>query len=129
MDRYSSKVGKKIRGTDSATLEGLMAYTWPGNIRELLNLIERSIILCETDKFTVDESWLSRRIDETDQASRALFRIPASEEKTMIEAALAEARGCVSGSLGAAAKLGIPPSTLDSKIKALKINKHRFKTV
>jgi DNA-binding NtrC family response regulator len=129
MDRYSSKVGKKIRGTDSATLEGLMAYTWPGNIREFLNLIERSIILCETDKFTVDESWLSRRIDETDQASRALFRIPASEEKTMIEAALAEARGCVSGSLGAAAKLGIPPSTLDSKIKALKINKHRFKTV
>jgi transcriptional regulator with PAS, ATPase and Fis domain len=117
MDRYSSKVGKKIRGTDSATLEGLMAYTWPGNIRELLNLIERSIILCETDKFTVDESWLSRRIDETDQASRALFRIPASEEKTMIEAALAEARGCVSGSLGAAAKLGIPPSTLAQRSK------------
>src|SRR5262249_17775340 len=126
IDRYSSKVGKKIRYTDSATLERLLAYTWPGNVRELQNVIERSIILCETDKFTVDESWLSRQIDETDQASRALFRIPASEAKTMIEAALTDARGRVSGPSGAAAKLRIPPSTLDSKIKALKINKHRF---
>jgi transcriptional regulator with GAF, ATPase, and Fis domain len=129
IDRYSSKVGKKICGTDSATLDRLLAYTWPGNVRELQNVIERSIILCETDKFSVDESWLSGRIDETDQVSRALFRIPASEEKRTIEAALAEAQGRVSGPSGAAAKLGIPPSTLDSKIKALKINKHRFKTV
>jgi transcriptional regulator with PAS, ATPase and Fis domain len=129
IDRYSSKVGKKVRGTDSATLERLLAYTWPGNVRELQNVIERSIILCETDKFTIDESWLSRRLDETDKANRRLFKIPASEEKRTIEAALAEARGRVSGPSGAAAKLGIPPSTLDSKIKALKINKHRFKTV
>jgi len=129
IDRYGSTVGKKIRGTDGATLDRLLAYTWPGNVRELQNVIERSIILCETDKFTVDESWLPRRLDETDQVSRALFKIPASEEKKTIEAALAEAQGRVSGPSGAAAKLGIPPSTLDSKIKALKINKHRFKTV
>jgi PAS domain S-box-containing protein len=128
IDRYSSKSGKRIRSIDSATLDRLVAYTWPGNVRELQNVIERSIILCETDKFSVDESWLSGRIDETDQVSRALFRIPASEEKRTIEAALAEAQGRVSGPLGAAAKLGIPASTLDSKIKALKINKHRFKT-
>ena len=129
IDRYGSQVGKKIRGTDRATLDRLVAYTWPGNVRELQNVIERSIILCDTDKFTVDENWLSRRLDETEQAHRALFKIPASEEKKMIEAALADARGRVSGPLGAAAKLGLPPSTLDSKIKALKINKHRFKTV
>jgi formate hydrogenlyase transcriptional activator len=128
IDRYGSQVGKKIRGTDRATLDRLVAYTWPGNVRELQNVIERSIILCDTDKFTVDENWLSRRLDETEQAKRALFKIPASEEKKMIEAALADARGRVSGRLGAAAKLGLPPSTLDSKIKALKINKHRFKT-
>jgi transcriptional regulator with GAF, ATPase, and Fis domain len=129
IDRYSSKVGKKIRRTDSATLDRLLSYSWPGNVRELQNVIERSIILCETDKFTVDESWLSRRLDETDKANRPLFKIPASEEKRTIEAALAEAQGRVSGPSGAAAKLGIPSSTLDSKIKALKINKHRFKTV
>jgi PAS domain S-box-containing protein len=129
IDRYGSQVGKKIRGTDRATLDRLVAYSWPGNVRELQNVIERSIILCDTDKFTVDENWLSRRLDETEQANRALFKIPASEEKKMIEAALADARGRVSGPLGAASKLGLPPSTLDSKIKALKINKHRFKTV
>jgi PAS domain S-box-containing protein len=129
MDRYNSKVGKKIRYTDSATLERLLAYPWPGNVRELQNVMERSIILCETDKFTVDESWLSRRLDETEPASRPLFKIPTSEEKRSIETALAEAQGRVSGPSGAAAKLGIPPSTLDSKIKSLKINKHRFKTV
>jgi formate hydrogenlyase transcriptional activator len=128
IDRYGSQVGKKIRGTDRATLDRLVAYTWPGNVRELQNVIERSIILCDTDKFTVDENWLSRRLDETEQAKRALFKIPASEEKKMIETALADAQGRVSGPLGAAAKLGLPPSTLDSKIKALKINKHRFKT-
>src|SRR5262249_42063625 len=129
MEARKRNISTEIRGTDSATLDRLLAYPWPGNVRELQNVIERSIILCETDTFTVDESWLSRRLDETDPASRALVKIPASEEKKMIEAALADARRRVSGPSGAAARLGIPPSTLDSKIKALKINKHRFKTV
>ena len=129
IDRYASKAGKKIRGINRATMERLKSYPWPGNIRELQNVIERSVIVCETENLTVDESWLSRGADETDQAERPLLRMPADEEKRTIEAALADARGQVSGPTGAAARLGIPPSTLDSKIKVFKINKHRFKTV
>ncbi len=128
IDRYASKTGKKIRGIDRATLDRLKAYAWPGNIRELQNVIERSVIVCETENFTVDESWLSREPDTSDQTSRTLLKMPASEEKKTIEAALAEARGRVSGPSGAASRLGVPPSTLDSKIRALKIDKHRFKT-
>ena len=129
IDRYATKAGKKIRGISRATLARLESYAWPGNIRELQNVIERSIILCETENFTVDESWLSRPPDGTGQASGPLSRIPASQEKKTIEAALAEAGGRVSGPSGAAARLGLPPSTLDSKIKAFKINKHLFKAV
>jgi DNA-binding NtrC family response regulator len=128
IDRYSSKTGKKIRGIDRSTLDRLRSYAWPGNIRELQNVIERSIVLCDGETFTVDESWLSVNCGERDQAPRLLLRIPPSEEKKTIEAALAEAQGRVSGPTGAAARLGIPPTTLDSKIRALGINKHRFKT-
>jgi DNA-binding NtrC family response regulator len=106
-----------------------MAYGWPGNVRELQNVIERSIIVCETEKFTVDESWLAPITDATDQSIRPFVKLSPSEEKKAIEAALTDARGRVSGPLGAAAKLGLPPSTLDSKIKALKINKYRYKAV
>jgi transcriptional regulator with GAF, ATPase, and Fis domain len=128
IDRYASKAGKKIRGINRATLDRLNAYAWPGNIRELQNIIERSVIVCETENFTVDESWLSREPDTADQTSRTLLKLPPSQERKTIEAALAEARGRVSGPTGAAFKLGVPPSTLDSKIRALKIDKHRFKT-
>jgi PAS domain S-box-containing protein len=129
IDRYSSKTGKKIRSIEKSTLERLRSYAWPGNIRELQNVIERSIVLCDSDTFTVDESWLSTNCDEANRAPRMLLRIPHSQEKQTIEAALAEAQGQVSGPTGAAARLGVPPSTLDSKIRALKINKHRFKTI
>jgi PAS domain S-box-containing protein len=129
IDRYSSKTGKKIRCIEKSTLERLKSYAWPGNIRELQNVIERSIVLCDSDTFTVDESWLSMNCDEANRAPRMLLRIPHSQEKETIEAALAEAQGQVSGPTGAAARLGVPPSTLDSKIRALKINKHRFKSV
>jgi transcriptional regulator with PAS, ATPase and Fis domain len=129
IDRYATKAGKKIRGINRATLERLQSYDWPGNIRELQNVIERSIIVCETENFTVDESWLSRKADETDQASRPVFRMPTDEEKKTIEEALADAGGRVSGPSGAAARLGLPASTLDSKIRALKINKYLYKTV
>jgi PAS domain S-box-containing protein len=127
IDRYTSKAGKKIRGISRATLDRLKSYSWPGNIRELQNVIERSVILCEAENFTVDESWLSGTPGETNQAG-PLSKMPASQEKQTIEAALARAQGRVSGPSGAAAKLGVPPSTLDSKIRALNINKHRFKT-
>jgi PAS domain S-box-containing protein len=129
IDRYASRVGKRIRRVNRETLARLTSYAWPGNIRELQNVIERSIIVCDTECFTVDESWLSRTAGQTDQTNRLLLRIPTSEEKKVIEAALAEAQGQVSGPTGAAARLGIPASTLDSKIKALKINKHRYKSL
>jgi len=129
IDRFANKAGKKIRGINRATLERLKSYTWPGNIRELQNVIERSIIVCETENFTVDESWLSSEPGAGGPAVRPLVKMSASEEKKTIEAALADASGRVSGPSGAAAKLGIPPSTLDSKIRVLKINKHLYKTV
>ena len=127
IDRYAKKVGKKIRGVNEKTLELLYSYPWPGNIRELQNVIERSVIVCETENFAVDESWLSRESVSAQPASQRRFKMSAAQEKEMIEAALAETRGRVSGPSGGAAKLGIPPSTLDSKIKSLKIDKDRFK--
>jgi transcriptional regulator with GAF, ATPase, and Fis domain len=127
IDRYTSKAGKKIRGIYKKTLDLFQSYPWPGNIRELQNVIERSIILCETETFSVDESWLVRESPQTQLASHPLSDKLVTLEKEMIEAALTESRGRVSGPTGAAAKLGIPPSTLDSKIRSLKISKHRFK--
>jgi PAS domain S-box-containing protein len=128
IDRYSAKTGKKIRSIEKTTLDRLRLYAWPGNIRELQNVVERSLILGESEIFTVDESWLSRGFDQLDRGGPTLLRLPPSQEKKAIEAALAEAHGRVSGPSGAAARLGVPPSTLDSKIKTLNINKHRFKT-
>ena len=97
IDRYSSKAGKKIRGIEKSTLERLKSYPWPGNIRELQNVIQRSVVLCESETFMVDESWLSVNCEEADRAPRMLLRIPPSDEKKAIEAALAEAQGQVSG--------------------------------
>nr|WP_281376814.1 sigma 54-interacting transcriptional regulator [Edaphobacter lichenicola] len=128
IDRYSAKTGKKIRSIEKSTLDRLRQYAWPGNIRELQNVVERSVILGESETFTVDGSWLSGGVDQPDRAGPTLLKIPPSQEKRAIEAALAEAHGRVSGPSGAAARLGIPPSTLDSKIKTLNINKHRFTT-
>jgi formate hydrogenlyase transcriptional activator len=131
VQRYANRAGKNIRSIDQKTLDLLQCYDWPGNIRELQNVIERSIILCSTDVFSVDELWLSKRTSP--QASRvetsAGFKSegePRSERET-IEAALADTKGRVSGPLGAAAKLRIPPSTLETRIKALNIDKRRFK--
>jgi DNA-binding NtrC family response regulator len=126
--RYSAKTGKKIRSIEKSTLDRLRLYAWPGNIRELQNVVERSVILCDSEIFMVDESWLSGGLDQSDRASQTLLKIPSSQERKVIEAALAKAQGRVSGPSGAAARLGVPPSTLDSKIKALNINKHSFKT-
>jgi formate hydrogenlyase transcriptional activator len=129
IDRYARKAGKKFRGVNRKTLELLQAYPWPGNVRELQNVIERSIIVCETEYFSVDESWLARDALPLQAASLTLSKRPVTQEKERIEAVLAATRGRVSGPSGAAAKLGLPPSTLESKIRSLKINKHRFKPV
>ncbi len=128
IERYASKTGKKIRGINRATLERLQSYSWPGNIRELQNLVERSTIVCETENFSVDASWLSRTEDHNSTAPQGL-RLSSSDEKKAIEAALTGARGRISGPEGAAERLGIPASTLESKIRALKINKHQFKAL
>jgi PAS domain S-box-containing protein len=122
IDRYSSKAGKKIRRIDKKSLDRLQSYPWPGNIRELQNVIERSVIVCDTEDFSVDESWLSHHA----RASRPLPDELAFQEKEMIEAALGETKGRISGPSGAAAMLGMPASTLDSKIKSLNINKRSF---
>jgi transcriptional regulator with GAF, ATPase, and Fis domain len=131
VQRYAAKLGRNIRSIDKKTLDLLRSYDWPGNIRELQNVIERSVILSSGDVFSVDELWLSKETSRP--ASRvgasALFRseVEQRSEREIIEAALAETRGRVSGPLGAAAKLRIPPSTLDNRIKALAIDKKQFK--
>lgn len=127
VDRYASKAGKAIKSINKNTMEMLQAYSWPGNIRELQNVIERSVIICDSENLSVDESWLARRATAAQPGIQPLSKTLATQEREMIEAALAESKGRVSGPLGAAAKLGIPQSTLDSKIKALKINKFRFR--
>jgi formate hydrogenlyase transcriptional activator len=130
IDRYARKVGKRFQGVNKKSLDLLQSYAWPGNIRELQNVIERSLIVCETENFSVDESWLSWQPHATGPKSHlGLSRKPAAQEKEIIEAALRESGGRVSGPSGAAAKLGIPGSTLESKIRSLKINKNCFKTV
>jgi len=128
IDRYARNVGKTITTVDKKTLRLLESYPWPGNIRELQNVIERSVIVCESVNFSVDESWLSQQRPDR-KAGNLLYLSEkvASQEKEIIEAALRECQGRVSGPSGAAAKLGIARSTLESKIQSLKINKNRFR--
>jgi PAS domain S-box-containing protein len=129
IDRYARKAGRRFTTLDKKTLRLLESYNWPGNIRELQNVIERSVIVCETSNFSVDESWLSQKLPETKAESRLdLSEKVAAQEKEIIETSLRECRGRVSGPSGAAAKLGIARSTLESKIRSLDINKNRFKT-
>jgi PAS domain S-box-containing protein len=130
IERFARKAGKKVRRIKKSTMDRLLSYPWPGNVRELQNVIERSLIVCETEDFTVDESWLDVGSDPTSNVHRSLGQTLStkSREKEIIEATLAEAGGRVSGPSGAAAKLNMPPSTLDYKIRTLKIDKYRFKT-
>jgi PAS domain S-box-containing protein len=128
IDRYARKAGKSIKTVDKKALRLLESYPWPGNIRELQNVIERSVIVCETENFSVDESWLSQKLPEGKAESKVdLSEKISAQEKEMIEAALRESQGRVFGPSGAAAKLGIARSTLESKIRSLKIDKNRFR--
>ena len=129
IDRYARKAGKRITTVDKKTLRSLESYPWPGNIRELQNVVERSVIVCEAENFSVDESWLSQKPSERKAESQLyLSEKVATQEKEIIEAALRECQGRVFGPSGAAEKLGIARSTLESKIRSLRINKNRFKT-
>jgi transcriptional regulator with GAF, ATPase, and Fis domain len=130
IDRYARKAGKHFKKVDKRTLQVLQSYPWPGNIRELQNVIERSVILCETEIFSIDESWLPKQPSLTEPKTQV--ELPGrllAQEREMIEAALKESRGRIFGLEGAAAKLGIPRSTLESKIRSLKINKNRFRAI
>jgi PAS domain S-box-containing protein len=128
VDRYARKAGKSIRSVDKKTLQLLQSYPWPGNIRELQNVIERSVIVCETETLTADESWLSQRPLDTRSGNKLfLSEKVAATEREIIEEALRESQGRIFGPSGAAARLGIARSTLESKIRSLNINKNRFK--
>jgi PAS domain S-box-containing protein len=122
--RYAKRAGKKIKHIQKKALEALQEYSWPGNVRELQNVIERSLIIGEANEFSIDKSWVA---NEPQSSTAATDR--KSNERQRIEAALAQSNGKIAGGNGAAAKLGIPASTLESKIRSLRINKFQFKGV
>ena len=126
--RHAKKAGKNIQKIDTKTVELFVSYPWPGNIRELQNVIERSVILCDSEIFSVDDRWLSKLPVQTRGRSSTLSDMLLEQERKIIESALAESKGRIAGPAGAAAKLGIPSSTLESKIRTLKIKKNRFKS-
>jgi len=128
VDRYAKKAGKKIRSISKDTLSLFQNYDWPGNIRELQNVVERAVVLCDGEVFCVDPSWLVPASPNPTAPTIPLVADLAEREKAMIENALREAEGVISGPVGAAAKLGIPRQTLDFKIRKLGINRHRFRT-
>jgi formate hydrogenlyase transcriptional activator len=122
VDRFAKRAGKKIKHIQKKALEVLQEYSWPGNVRELQNVIERSLIITDTNEFSIDKSWVAN-----EPQPRTITIDQNLNERKRIEAALAQSSGKVSGANGAAARLGIPASTLESKIRALRINKFQFK--
>jgi PAS domain S-box-containing protein len=127
-ERYALKAGKRIKRIEKRTLHLLQSYHWPGNIRELQNVIERAVILCDGEVLSVDETWLSGEEPSPPTPSGPLVTSLIDQERQLIESALSECRGRVSGASGAAVKLGIPRSTLESRIRSLQIDKHRFRS-
>jgi PAS domain S-box-containing protein len=124
VNRYAQRAGKKIDTIRKKSIEALQEYSWPGNVRELQNVIERSLIIVDTNEFSVDKNWFSHEFQSSPRTGPAS---KISTEQEQIEAALAQTKGKVSGRHGAATRLGIPASTLESKIRSLKINKFQFK--
>jgi formate hydrogenlyase transcriptional activator len=127
VDRYAKRVGKNIRNIEKHTLQLLQSYDWPGNVRELQNVIERAVVLVDGETFAIDDSWLTNKRPKSSNGNGRAVTTLANGEKELIEAALAESEGRVSGPRGAAAKLGIPRQTLEWKIRALKIDKLAFR--
>jgi formate hydrogenlyase transcriptional activator len=127
IDRYAKKLGKKIRNIDKKTIELFHAYDWPGNIRELQNVVERAVILSEGETFFVDETWLTHVTPKLAATTAPLVADLVEHEREILEAALRQSEGVVGGPTGAAVKLGIPRQTLESKMRKLGINRYRFK--
>src|SRR5438309_8787295 len=128
VERYAQRAGKQIRNIQKETLDRFQAYDWPGNIRELKNVIERAVVLCDSETFSIDETWLKTEALPLKGPAVPFDTTLFEREKEMIETALADCGGQVAGPTGAAAKLGLPRQTLDSRIKVLGIDKYRFKT-
>ena len=128
IDRYAQKAGKKIQLVDKQTMDLFRAYEWPGNIRELQNVVERAVILCEGETFSVDEAWLTRAAPRSTAKTVPLVADLVEREREMIEKALRDSKGVIGGPSGAASKLGIPRQTLESKIRKLGINRYSYKT-
>ena len=126
--RFEKRAGKKFKTIDKNSLKLLQEYEWPGNVRELQNVIERAVILSDSDTFAVDGTWLRREESGSPQVTTPLNNALLQHERDIIEAALAASHGRVAGPAGAAVKLGIPTRTLDSKIKRLGIDKYHFKS-
>ena len=126
IERYSRNTGKNIRNIERKTLECLQTHDWPGNIRELQNVVERAVILSEGETFSIDRTWIEPERLGTPERPTPLSAALVNQEREMIEAALGESRGRISGPEGAAGKLGMPRTTLESRIKSLRIDKHRF---
>ena len=129
VDRYAHKAGKRIRNISRSTLDLFKAYDWPGNIRELQNVIERAVVLCEGETFCVDGTWLAPAAPRSFAPSVPLIANLVEREREMIETALRQAEGVIGGPAGAASRLGVPRQTLESKIRKLGINRHSFKTL
>jgi formate hydrogenlyase transcriptional activator len=127
IERYGKRLGRKFKAIDARSLKAFQAYTWPGNVRELQNVIERAVILSEGETLAVDQASLKRAQVPNRRRTGTLNGALKTQEREIIEAALAESRGRISGPEGAAAKLGPPAQTLESKIKRLRIEKYRFK--
>jgi len=128
IDRYAQRAGKSIRHVSRRTVDLFQGYDWPGNVRELQNVIERAVILCDGETFAVDDGWLTPGGAPQSGATRSpLVANLVEHEREVIEHALRETEGVIGGPAGAAAKLGIPRQTLESKIKKLGIKRYRFK--
>jgi formate hydrogenlyase transcriptional activator len=125
--QFAQRMNKTIDAISSETMDALVRYPWPGNIRELQNIIERSVVIHEQGELTVKKSWLCRECFHSKPPAGAFFGALAMGDRETIGAVLAETRGRVSGPSGAAARLGIPPSTLESRIRSMNINKYQFK--
>ena len=127
ISRFATRMGKRIRQIDRRTLEAFERYSWPGNIRELQNVIERGVILADSEIFRLEPGTLPRDSQNGSEAPASESSDTREQQKARIEAVLKETRGRIAGPDGAAARLGLPASTLESRIKTLKINKHLFR--
>jgi DNA-binding NtrC family response regulator len=125
---FARRMNKSIEGISIETMDALSRYTWPGNIRELQNVIERAVVFYANGNLSIKKSWLSRDWPHNEQIQSSAIKTSAMSDREIIRGVLAETKGRVSGPFGAATKLGMPASTLESKIKSMNINKHSFKT-